>query len=82
MGYVPGGRPLVVGGDDGYLALVDPRRGTLVKRLRGHRGTRDAPAFSADGRLMATTSFSDPGAALDPAVRSTGRPTAALLHQP
>ncbi|HET6856535.1 MAG TPA: hypothetical protein VFH94_05495, partial [Streptomyces sp.] len=60
MGYVPGGRLLVVGGDDGYLALVDPRRGTLVKRLRGHRDTLRAPAFSADGRLMATTSFSDP----------------------
>src|SRR5215210_2462300 len=60
MGYVPGGRLLVVGGDDGFLALVDPCRGTLVQRLRGHRGTVRAPAFSADGRLMATASAFDP----------------------
>ena len=59
MGYVPGGRLLVVGGDDGFLALVDPRRGALVKRLRGHRGTLLAPTFSADGRLMATASHDD-----------------------
>ncbi len=81
MGYVPGGRLLVVGGDDGFLALVDPRRGTLVQRLRGHRGTLLAPAFSADGRLMATASHDDTRAGLDPAVRSTGRPSPALLPQ-
>jgi WD40 repeat protein len=66
MGYVPRGRLLVVGGDDGFLALVDPRRGAIVKRLPGHgatdpgEGGEDArvftPSFSADGRLMATAS--------------------------
>jgi WD40 repeat protein/DNA-binding SARP family transcriptional activator len=66
MGYIPRGRLLVVGGDDGFLALVDPRRGTIVKRLPGHRATDPVdrgensrvftPSFSADGRLMATAS--------------------------
>ena len=51
MGYVPGGRLLVVGGDDGFLALVDPRRGTLVQRLRGHRehAARAQPSAPTDG---------------------------------
>jgi WD40 repeat protein len=52
IGYVPGGRLLVVGGDDGILALADPQHGKLVKPLPGHR----SPAFSADGRIMATLS--------------------------
>jgi WD40 repeat protein/DNA-binding SARP family transcriptional activator len=61
-GYVPGGRLLVVGGDNGFLALVDPHRGTIVKRLPGHRGPLlTPPRFSADGRLMATTT-TRPGA--------------------
>ena len=29
MAYVPGGRSLVVGGDDGFLAIFDPARGRL-----------------------------------------------------
>jgi WD40 repeat protein len=57
MGYVPGGRLLVVGGDDGFLALVDPLGGRIVKRLPGHVGRVVTPSFSADGRLMATTSL-------------------------
>ena len=62
MGYLPGGRLLAVGGVaaghyvKGFLALVDPRRGELVRRLRGHRWPVHMPGFSADGRLMATTS--------------------------
>jgi WD40 repeat protein len=62
MGYLPGGRLLAVGGVaaghyvKGFLALVDPRRGELVRRLRGHRWPVHTPGFSADGRLMATTS--------------------------
>ena len=60
MGYVPGGKLLAVGGDNGFLALVDPRRGRIVKRLRGHRGpVALTPSFSADGRLMATGSRYD-----------------------
>ncbi len=54
LGYVPGGRWLVVGGDDGYLALVDPHAGTLVTSLRGHTGTLTSTSVSADGRLMAS----------------------------
>jgi WD40 repeat protein len=55
MGYLPGGL-LVVGGEEGYLALVDPERGELVRRLRGHGGWVIPPSFSADGRLMVTVS--------------------------
>ena len=62
MGYVPGGRLLVVGGDDGFLAMFDPRRGKLVKPLPGHRGPLGTPSFSADGRLMATLGQGDIGA--------------------
>jgi WD40 repeat protein len=73
IGYVPGDGLLVVGGDDGFLALVDPRRGAIVKRLPGHRGTPLTPSFSADGRLMATASDTPDGAPLLWALRS-GRP--------
>jgi WD40 repeat protein len=59
---VPGGRLLVVGGDDGFLAMFDPRRGKLVKPLPGHRGPLGTPSFSADGRLMATLGQGDIGA--------------------
>ena len=37
MGYVPRGRLLVVGGDDGFLALVDPHRARSSERLPGPR---------------------------------------------
>ena len=57
IGYVPGGTLLAVGGEDGFLALVDPRRGTIVKRLSGQRNSAYTPSFSADGRLMATVSI-------------------------
>jgi WD40 repeat protein len=56
MGYVPRGRLLVVGGDGGFLALVDAHRGAIVKRLVGHRDSVYTPSFSADGHLMATAS--------------------------
>jgi WD40 repeat protein len=56
MGYLPGGRLLAVGSDDGFLALFDPRRGELVRRLRGHNWPVRMPSLSADGRLMATNS--------------------------
>jgi WD40 repeat protein len=60
MAYVPGGRSLVVGGDDGFLAIFDPARGRLVTRLQGNRGgPLLTPAFSADGRLMATAAAGD-----------------------
>ena len=59
MGYVPGGRLLVVGGDEGFLALVDPHRGRIVKRLPGHSDTVFTPGISADGRLMAVASGFD-----------------------
>ena len=59
LGFLPGGL-LAVGGDEGYLALADPRQGTIVQRLRGHRRNPVlAPSFSADGRLMLTLAAFD-----------------------
>ena len=75
MGYVPGGRLLVVGGDEGFLALVDPHRGKIVKRLPGHRDTVFTPGISADGRLMAVASGFDTVRLHSlPSGRRTGRP--------
>jgi WD40 repeat protein len=79
MGYVPGDGLLVVGGDDGFLALVDPRRGKLIKRLPGHRGALLTPSFSADGRLMATASTGLDETVLLWALRS-GQPVARPVH--
>jgi WD40 repeat protein/DNA-binding SARP family transcriptional activator len=69
LAYVPRSPLLVVGGDnhfpsrgggpspsDPFLALVDPVHGKLVTRPRSHDGPEYQPSFSADGRLMATTS--------------------------
>jgi WD40 repeat protein/DNA-binding SARP family transcriptional activator len=64
MSFVPGDRLLAVGGADGFLALVDVRRGTIVKRLHGHRAHARTgnnygvftPSVDAAGRLMATAS--------------------------
>ena len=55
MGYVPGGRLLVVGGDEGFIALVDPHRGKIVERLPGHSDTVFTPGISADGRKVVFT---------------------------
>jgi DNA-binding SARP family transcriptional activator/WD40 repeat protein len=59
IAYVPGERLLVVTGDHGFLALVEPGSGRLVARLRGHRFTVLTPSLSSDGRLMATVSGGD-----------------------
>jgi Tol biopolymer transport system component len=56
LGFVPGASVLAVAGDNGFLALVDPRTGTVLRRLWGHRDEIYDPSFSADGRLMATLS--------------------------
>ena len=56
MAFIPGGPFLAVGGDDGFLAVFDPRDGSLVRRLPGHTLWMHAPSFSADGRLMVTSS--------------------------
>jgi WD40 repeat protein/DNA-binding SARP family transcriptional activator len=72
MGYPPRSRLLVIGGDNGFLALVDPVRGKLVTRLPGHFGPLLTPSFSTDGRLMATAS---PEAIILWALRS-GKPVA------
>jgi len=62
MGWVPHSDLIVVGGNDGFLALVDPLRGRIVKRLYGHAAHARTgnvngvftPGFSADGRVMVT----------------------------
>jgi WD40 repeat protein/DNA-binding SARP family transcriptional activator len=76
MGYAPRSRLLLVGGESGFLALVDPVRGKLVTRLRGHGGDVFKLSFSADGRLMASASQE---AVILWAVRS-GEPVARPLH--
>ena len=72
LAYAPRSPLLVVGGDKGFLAIFDPVRGRLVTRLRGHSGPLYTPSFSADGRLMATSS---PEAVILWALRS-GEPVA------
>ncbi|MBD0283639.1 MAG: AAA family ATPase, partial [Thermoleophilaceae bacterium] len=85
MGYVPRHGLLVVGGDNGFLALVDPRRGHIVRRLPGLRDTVLTPSFSADGRLMATASDA-PGDRREGVVRlwrlPSGRPAGGPLRYP
>ncbi len=56
IGFVPGTHRLVVGGPDGFLALVDVDARRVVRRLRGHRGWIFTPGISADGRRLATGS--------------------------
>ena len=46
---------LVVGGENGYLALVDARSGRVRARLRGHHDVVLSPATSADGATIAST---------------------------
>jgi WD40 repeat protein len=48
---------LVVSGPAGFLALADARTGRLTARLRGHRDFVFAPAVSADGKVIASTSI-------------------------
>jgi DNA-binding SARP family transcriptional activator/WD40 repeat protein len=81
MGYVPRVGLLVVGGDNGFLALVDPRRGQIVRRLPGHRDTVLTPSFSADGRLMATAS-DDQGDRKDGVVRLWALPSGEPVERP
>jgi WD40 repeat protein len=56
IGFVPGGRRMVVGGPEGFLAVVDVDAERVVRRLRGHAGAIFTPGISADGRLLATAS--------------------------
>jgi WD40 repeat protein len=75
MGYVPGGKLLFLGGENGFASLVDPRGGRIVKRLRGHRDRVFTPSFSADGRTMATASgFNSVRLWALPSGRPVGRP--------
>jgi WD40 repeat protein/DNA-binding SARP family transcriptional activator len=56
MGWIPRSDLIVVGGDDGFLALVDPLRGRVVKRLYGYAANARiyTPGISADGHVMVT----------------------------
>jgi WD40 repeat protein len=57
IGFVPGSRLLVVGGPEGFLALVDTRSGRVVRRLRGHTGDVFTPGVSP--ALLATADGSE-----------------------
>src|SRR5829696_5910307 len=75
LAFVPGSRLLAVGGNDGFLALLDPDSGAVVQRLGGHRKSEVvAPSFSADGRRMLTISLFD---AIQLWTLRDGRPTGA-----
>jgi WD40 repeat protein len=56
MGWIPRSDLIVVGGDDGFLALVDPLRGRVVKRLYGYAAHARiyTPGIGADGHVMVT----------------------------
>ena len=59
IAFVPGTHLMVVGGGDGFFALVDADRGRIVRRLKGHSGDVNTPGISADGRLLATSGFDE-----------------------
>jgi WD40 repeat protein len=59
LSFAPHGGPLVVAGTAGSLALVDPRRGTVVQRLSDQTGGQMSPSLSADGSRMLTLSIDD-----------------------
>ena len=50
VGFVPGGCLLAVGGDNGFLALVDPWRGEIVKRQLATVRTRERRLHMACSR--------------------------------
>jgi WD40 repeat protein/DNA-binding SARP family transcriptional activator len=54
--FVPGSRLMVVGREEGFLALVDSDSGSVLQLLRGHRGAVYTPGISADGSLLVTGS--------------------------
>jgi len=56
IAFVPGSHLLVVGGQQGFLALVDADSGRVLQRLRGHELDVWTPGISADGGLMVTAS--------------------------
>jgi WD40 repeat protein/DNA-binding SARP family transcriptional activator len=75
MAFVPGSHLLVVGGQEGFLALVDADSGRVLRRLRGHDLAVGTPGISADGRLMVTASN-------DQTVRFWSLPDGRLLGSP
>jgi len=56
MRFLPRSHRLVVGGFEGFLAIVDADSGRVVRRLPGHSRAVFTPGISADGRLMVTGS--------------------------
>jgi WD40 repeat protein len=59
MAFIPGTPLLAIGGDRGYLALVDYGRGTIVRRLEGLSDPVVDPSVSADGRILIASAQSD-----------------------
>ena len=86
LAYMPGGRLLLVTSNDGYVALVDPAGGRLVRRLPDGLSAQETriegsltpapPSFSADGRLMALANGDDVALWTLENGRPVGRPRA------
>ena len=75
LAFVPGTHDLIVSGTNGFLAIADPERARLTRRLSGHSGDLLPPAISADGRLLVTGSG-------DSTVRVWSLPEATALGAP
>jgi RNA polymerase sigma factor (sigma-70 family) len=57
--FSPDGKTVAVGGWNGAVTLYDSRTGQRLGRQIGHAGQADRLAFSPDGRLLASRSFTD-----------------------